>query len=116
MLPITVLSDGAFYPETGAMECSFAVYYGSVHCGLLLKHVSRAKVPSLGEKRPSSTRAEYAAALSGLAWVRAKIPMAEVTLWTDCDAVQRMANCGMLGNVKAMHYPSKAMKHSVIGH
>ena len=116
MLPVSILSDGTFYPETGAMECSFAVYYGSVHCGLLLTHVSRAKVPLLEGKRPSSTRAEHAAALSGLAWVNDQAPGAEVLLWTDCDAVLRMAGCGLFGNVKAVRYPSVAMKHSVIGH
>lgn len=116
MLPISLICDGSFHRDTGRMECSFAVYYGSVHCGLRLTHVKRAQIPLCTDKKqPSSTRAEYIAVLTGMSWIRDnglnKVPW--IFVMSDCEAVHRMK---LPENVTVEHYPSEEMKRGIIGH
>ena len=118
MLGLTLLCDGAFHSSTGKMECSFAVYLGSINEGLLLVHISRAQIPQIEERKVSSTEAEYAAVMSGLTWIRAKgyARGRKITVMSDSKAVVLKVNRCFSSNITALHYPSKMMKQSIIGH
>ena len=119
MLPLSLLCDGSFRLEDADMHCSFAAYYGSPFCGLLIKHVDRAQIPDFGKRKKTSTEAEYAAVLTGLIWIRSKglENGKPITVWSDCESVVNKINSLENKQVKARHFPGWFMKHeSVIGH
>lgn len=119
MLQLTLLCDGAFRVADASMTCSFAVYYGSPLCGLLLKHEKRAQVVNARGRKATSTEAEFAAALSGLICIRnsgweTKKP---IVVWSDCKAVVDKINSLKQDMVTARHCPNWFVKHeSIIGH